>query len=93
MSIYATNAWRKLQAQFRQHCRARNLNCWLCDQPIDWKAPARSPNAFEADHYWPLATHPDLAYSFENLRCSHKRCNASRGKATPERGHWVAADW
>ena len=91
--IYHTHRWRKLQAQFKAHCEAHREPCHRCRQPIDYRLPARTPDSFEADHRWPLALRPDLAYSRENLRASHKRCNGAAGATSPEHQEWIVADW
>jgi hypothetical protein len=64
---------------------------------IDYDAKPLSPNAFEADHFYPRNTHPHLAYSLENLRASHSRCNRQRHdeeiKQTAPQQVWVKPDW
>jgi 5-methylcytosine-specific restriction endonuclease McrA len=78
-------------------CEANNVMCWLCGKPINYKARAQTPDAFELDHARPVSTHPELAHEPTNFRASHSACNRSRG-ATPmavsARGScWVQADW
>jgi len=54
------------------------LPCWLCHEPIDYDAPARTPRSFTVDEVIPRskggsATDPD------NLRPAHHVCNSERG--------------
>jgi hypothetical protein len=81
-------------------CEAHKTPCWLCGGskgPIDYKAPAQTPLAFELDHAQPVSTHPELAFEQSNFRASHSVCNRMRGDtAIPvaARGScWVPADW
>jgi 5-methylcytosine-specific restriction endonuclease McrA len=96
--------WRALAAKFRAMCRASGTRCHLCilrgdweNAAIDYDAKPLSPNAFEADHFYPRNTHPHLAYSLENLRASHSRCNRQRRdeeiKQTAPQQVWVKPDW
>ncbi|WP_267294092.1 ATP-binding protein [Mycobacterium hackensackense] len=99
--IRSSHAWKVLASEFKDECqRHRNpdgtygRHCHLCNQAIDYEAPARTPPAFEADHYQPVATRPDLAYMKSNLRPSHSKCNGSRGaKTAPDQGQWVQPAW
>lgn len=86
-----TRAWRKLAASFKAASRRQDSPCWICHQQIDYQAPPQAPEAFEADHYHPRATHPHLALDPTNLRASHSACNRSRGTDQP--GTWHQADW
>jgi hypothetical protein len=85
--------WRKIAAKFKIECQRRNDPCWLCDQPIDYDAPPQTASAFEADHFRPASTHPQLALIVGNLRPSHSSCNRSRGTKTVESNDWVAANF
>ncbi|MEI6029454.1 MAG: HNH endonuclease [Betaproteobacteria bacterium] len=87
--------WRQLAARFKAQCAKRNDVCVHCEQPIDYEAAPQTAGSFEADHYRPIATHPELALMIGNLRPSHSSCNRSRGaKPMPESSDaWVAADW
>ena len=74
--------------------KARRLPCHLCGQPIAYDAPPNDPESFEADHYYPVSTHPHLANDPANLRASHSRCNRSRGNQAAQTGTWATAeDW
>lgn len=87
--------WRQLAAKFKAQCAKRNDPCVHCGQLIDYAAAPQTSSAFEADHYRPVATHPQLALVIGNLRPSHSSCNRSRGAkpmAEPTTT-WVAADW
>lgn len=85
--------WRKIAAKFKTECQRRNDQCWLCREPIDYDAPPQTASAFEADHYRPASTHPQLALIMGNLRASHSSCNRSRGTKTVESNEWVAANF
>lgn len=85
--------WRQLRSRFKAQCAKRDDHCWICDQPIDYDAPAHAPSSFEADHFKPVSTHPQLELIIGNLRPSHSSCNRSRGVKVEVSGEWVAADW
>ena len=65
--------------RFKAHCHELNLPCHICRQPIDYNAPAFTPNAFELDHYYPRVSHPELTHDEDNFRPSHHSCNRARG--------------
>jgi 5-methylcytosine-specific restriction endonuclease McrA len=91
-----TYGWAQLRKRFYAECRASNAPCWRCGQPIDYAAAPRTPDAFEADHFKPVATHPHLAYEYSNLRPSHCSCNRKRGHkidAVEDNTTWIPADW
>lgn len=73
----------------RADLRARREPCWLCGQRIDYSARPFTDDAFEADHVFPVSTHPHLALDPGNLRASHMRCNRARGNTDAYRGRWV----
>ncbi|QQM15151.1 HNH endonuclease [Gordonia phage TinaLin] len=75
----STRRWRVLKAEFRRKCKQRRAPCWLCGQPIDYTLVHPHPEAFEPDHYHPVAKRPELAEDPANLRPSHSSCNRSRG--------------
>ncbi|QDQ97969.1 HNH endonuclease [Tomitella fengzijianii] len=82
-------------ASYRRHrnaLRDRKLPCWLCGQPIDYGAPPHHPDSFEADHAYPVSTHPHLAGDPGNLRASHMACNRSRGNNDAYAGRWVRSN-
>lgn len=81
-----TRSWRKLRKQFRERCANARAVCWLCGQAIDYSLPFGHPEAWEPDHYHPVATHPELAEDIANLRPSHRDCNIRRGAAAPVLG-------
>jgi 5-methylcytosine-specific restriction endonuclease McrA len=96
--------WRQTKDRFRDRCRRSNALCHLCiargdleNAAIDYHAKPQSPNAFEADHYYPVVTHPHLAYEESNLRASHSRCNRQRrDEVVKEYGTqqvWVRPSW
>ncbi|OBA57313.1 hypothetical protein A5647_24170 [Mycobacterium sp. 1100029.7] len=96
-----THQWSQLKAKFKTHCRMINAPCHLCvlrgdaeHAAIDYDAPANTARAFDADHYHPRSTHPQLAYEWSNLRASHVRCNRQRrDEPVPEPQVWVKPDW
>ena len=82
---YANNAgrtsatWRKMRMQCYQRDKKVNAPCWICGQPIDYKArPSSTAESYEPDHRFPVSTHPELAEVPENVLPSHKKCNRSR---------------
>ena len=85
--------WRKVKTEFRARAKAAGAECWIGHHPIDYNAPPLHANSFEADHDWPVATHPHLECVISNLRASCCRCNRSRGGNPPEQGRTVYADW
>lgn len=77
--------WEQIQRRFKAQCRMRNSLCHLCilrgdieNALIDYSAKPLNPNAFEADHIRPRATHPELRFVWNNLAPSHSRCNRQR---------------
>ena len=61
--------------------RAAGAVCWICGEPIDYDLGYSSgPMAYEADHYIPVADHPELEYDLGNIRASHQHCNRARQK-------------
>lgn len=56
--------------------------CWICGEPIDYGAQPQEPYAWEPDHYYPVASRPDLQYDLANIRPSHSKCNRARGDGT-----------
>ncbi|WP_228542423.1 HNH endonuclease [Nocardia sp. XZ_19_369] len=84
-----THRWRAIVADLR----ARKLPCWRCGQAIAYEAPRFAPEGFEADHFYPVSTHPQLALDPANARASHMRCNRSRGNTAPAAGAWVRSDF
>lgn len=84
---------RKLATEFKARCKRQCLACHLCGQSIDYDAPTGTPSSFDADHFYPLATHPHLAFEMSNLRPAHCKCNRSRGAKPVTRDEWVQADF
>lgn len=72
--------WRRLRERAYQRDRSANAPCWICGQPIDYRAPVGTPDAWEPDHFLPVSTHPEAAMDIGNLRPSHCSCNRSRGR-------------
>ena len=87
--------WRELAARFKAQCAKHNEPCIHCGQLIDYLATPQTAGAFEADHFRPIATHPDLALQIGNLRASHSSCNRSRGSKpmAEAESQWVPPDW
>ncbi|ADG97643.1 conserved hypothetical protein [Segniliparus rotundus DSM 44985] len=79
-------------AKLRARLRAERRPCWICRQPIDYNAPPEHPDSFQADHAYPRATHPHLAFDYQNLRASHARCNQTRGAAQPAHAAWARSE-
>jgi hypothetical protein len=62
-------------------------NCWLCQQPIDYAAPAgTTPASHNLDHYYPVADYPDRQDDPTGWRHSHAKCNQVRGRNAPVTG-------
>jgi hypothetical protein len=81
-TVHRTYTWQVIRRQFREACMYRALPCHICGMPIDYSLPSQLPEAFEVDHRYSVAEYPDLAYSWNNLRPSHSRCNRSRPKGS-----------
>lgn len=76
------HAYRQARRRFRAACEKAGVPCHLCGDRIDYALPdGKDPNAFECDHFYPVSTHPNLAYDPANFRASHMNCNRSRGSA------------
>lgn len=73
-----TRRWRELRERLYRRDRAANVPCWICGQPIDYRAEAGTPDAWEPDHVQPVADHPELAFDPGNIRPAHCSCNRSR---------------
>ena len=74
-----TRCWRKFREGLYRRDRATNAACWICGQPIDYRAEPGTPDAWEPDHVVPVAQAPDLAFDPGNVRPAHCSCNRSRG--------------
>lgn len=65
-------------ATMKAEYQAAGARCWMDGQPIDYTAPAGTPDAFDLDHVKPWKTHPELLLDRGNVRPSHARCNRSK---------------
>lgn len=74
-----TTRWRKLRAELYRRDRAANAPCWICHQPIDYRARAGTPDSWEPDHVRDVARFPQLAFDPANIMPAHCSCNRSRG--------------
>lgn len=75
------NAWRNSQEgkQWKkEQYKKQNKCCPICQKPI------LSLKGSHIDHINPLATHPHLALSTENMRITHAACNILRGNKTQD---------
>lgn len=76
--------WLHVRRQAFERDRAANAGCWICaaegrDPTIDYSLGySTGPMAYEADHYVPVADHPELEYDLTNIRPAHQRCNRRR---------------
>ena len=78
--------WQKLRRILYERDRKANAPCWICGQPIDYRAAPGTPDSWEPDHALPVSTHPELAYDPGNVMPSHCSCNRSRGNASKPAG-------
>lgn len=76
---WSSRAGHELSASFRSQCATDNTPCHLCGMKIDYNAAPNTRDAFEADHFYPRSTHPELTLDPANLRASHHSCNRARG--------------
>lgn len=76
---YHTDKWERVRLACYRRDMKRRAPCWICGQPIDYQAPAGTPDAWEPDHYLPTSSHPEYGYDPANIRPSHSSCNRSRG--------------
>lgn len=75
-----TPTWRRMRLACFRRDRAANAPCHICGQPIDYAlAPSSTPDAWEPDHRFTVAAHPELAEVPGNVLASHRRCNRARG--------------
>ena len=72
----------KATKQHKATSQAANAPCAICGQPIDYQAPAGTPNAYELDHIQPRSTHPELTYDPDNYQPTHTNCNRSKQNTT-----------
>ena len=84
---------RQLKREHKARCRAANLPCHICQQPIQYDAPPNHPRSFESDHIRPVKTHPHLAYVLANLAPACCRCNRAKGAAPLPVEPWIPANW
>ena len=74
-----TKEWRKLSRQCYERDKAINAQCWIGKHAINYNVkPSSTPDSYEPDHYFPVATHPELALVPENIRPACKACNRAR---------------
>lgn len=75
----STPQWKRLRKQCYERDKAANAECWIGHHPINYNAkPSSTPDSYEPDHYYPVATHPELALMPENVRPACKACNRAR---------------
>ncbi len=74
-----TTRWQKLRRLLYRRDRAANAPCWVCGQPIDYRARPGTPDAWEPDHVRDVKHWPELAFEPTNIRACHCSCNRSRG--------------
>lgn len=71
---------------YRDACAALDLECWICEQPIDYDAAQddyRNDSRFQRDHFMVVSEHPHLAEDPDNWRPSHAGCNRARSNKAP----------
>lgn len=63
--------------------RKGHAPCWICGQPIDYSVqPSSTDQAWEPDHFVPVAKNKNLELDLSNVRPSHRACNRARGDGT-----------
>lgn len=78
---------------------AKNLRmqggpCWLCGQPIDYRAGSDSNESFSVDHAVPWSKDETLREDPGNLRAAHLGCNRKRGNRQAPAGlGLLSRDW
>ena len=75
-----TQRWRRLRKKLYERDRMANAPCWICGEPIEYRARPGTPRAWEPDHVRPVNLYPELAYDESNIRPAHASCNRARGK-------------
>lgn len=71
--------WQMVRRQAFERDRRANAPCWICGHPIDYSLGySTCDQAYEADHYIPVSSHPEFEYDLGNIRASHRSCNRSR---------------
>lgn len=73
-----TARWRRLRKELYRRDRAANACCWICHQPIDYRARPGTPDAWEPDHVKDVRSFPSLAFEPSNVMPAHCSCNRSR---------------
>lgn len=74
-----TTRWRKLRAELYRRDRAASAPCWICHQPIDYRARPGTPDSWEPDHMRDVKNYPQLAFEPSNIMPAHCSCNRARG--------------
>lgn len=98
MARVSSRAFKADRTAYRAACAEATLACWICSQAIDYDAPFdaySNDDRFELDHYYPVATHPDLQADPANYRPSHAGCNRARGTSsvTSTLAGTLSRDW
>ena len=75
-----TQRWRRLRKKLYRRDRMADAPCWICGEPIDYRARPGSGRAWEPDHVRPVNLYPELAYDEGNIRPAHCACNRARGQ-------------
>jgi 5-methylcytosine-specific restriction endonuclease McrA len=66
-----------IRDRHRAVIRAKQAECGICGQPIDYSLPYLHPWSFVVDHFIPLAR--GGADVLENLQAAHRACNRWKG--------------
>lgn len=86
----------KYREQRKADARAgEQVVCWLCNQAIDMTIMDQDDDgAFQADHVYPVSTHPEMADDPGNLRDAHRGCNNERStRMEAVNVGWNSEDW
>lgn len=81
--LYSSPAWKRL----RDVKLSSNPLCEYCMARGRTTTPAR-----EVDHWRPVATHPDLALEYDNLRSTCSACHSSKTAAERRGKPWRGCD-
>ena len=89
---WAGERMQKVVAEQKRIHAHRNSRCYLCLEPIDYKAGPDDPMRFSVEHRIPRSVRPDLTWDTANMEPAHMRCNKRRMKPIAPLGT-TSRDW